>query len=289
MTQVATTMAAPGGRGGLLEVFKHRYLLRLLVRKELRVRYQGSVLGFAWSYVEPTVQFAVYFFLIGGILNLHDRIPNFPVHIFSGLVLVHFFRETFNAGTRSVVKNRALVRKIYLPREMFPVASLLVSAASLVPATVVLVIISLVGGWAPSPTIVGSALLGFAIMAVFGMAAALAFSAANVFFRDFQNLVSLISLFITWSVPMIYSYEMVATRFGSGAAVQEIYLANPLAVAVILFQRAFWSPTVQGEPGSGMPSHLWERGLIMLVVSAMLVVVAQWIFRRLQGRFAEEL
>ena len=61
------------------------------------------------------------------LFGLHRTVPNFAIHVFCGLIIVHFFTETFNAGTRSIVRNKALVQKMAMPREMFPVASMLVS------------------------------------------------------------------------------------------------------------------------------------------------------------------
>ena len=291
-TTVGGALAEPGGRGGLVEVFRHRYLLRLLVRKEVRVRYQGSLFGFAWSYVKPTIRFAVYFFVLGVILGLRKSVENFPVHIFAGMVLIHFFNETFSSATRSVVRNKALVRKIYLPREMFPVASLLVSAVNFVPPFIVLFIGAFVTGWAPSWAGVGTALLAVAIISVFAMAVGLLFSALNVFFRDFQNVVEVTSLLIFWSTPMIYPWSRVADNFG-GTWVETLYLANPLASAVMLFQRTWWIPTISENESAAAASelapHLVERGLVILAAVVVLLLVAQRVFSRLEPHFAEEL
>jgi ABC-type polysaccharide/polyol phosphate export permease len=291
-TVAGGALTEPGGRGGLLEVSRHRYLLRLLVRKEVRVRYQGSLFGFAWSYVKPTVRFCVYFFVLGVILGLRKDVPNFPIHIFAGMVLIHFFNETFSSATRSVVRNKALVRKIYLPREMFPVASLLVSAVNFVPPFTVLVIGAFVTGWSPSLTGLVTGLLALAIIAVFAMAVGLLFSALNVYFRDFQNVVEVTSLLIFWSTPMIYPWSRVADHFG-GTWVETIYLANPLASAVMLFQRTWWIPTISDDETAAaarnLAPNLVERGLVILAAVCLLLLAAQWVFSRLESRFAEEL
>src|SRR5689334_21786155 len=124
---VDAPLSPPSASTGLLEVFRRRYLLKLLVRREISARYQGSFLGLMWSYINPLSQFFLYWFVMGYILNLHKNVENFAVHIFAGLIVVHFFTETFAAGTRSIVRNKALVKKMAMPREMFPVASMLVS------------------------------------------------------------------------------------------------------------------------------------------------------------------
>ena len=283
-------LVAPGDNGGLHNVFRQRYLLRLLVRKELQARYQGSVLGLLWSYVLPLVRFLAYFLVIGFIFNMTRGMTNFAIHIFTGLVMVHYFTETFSSGTRSIVKNKGLVRKMSLPREMFPVAAMLVSAYHTIPQLVILVVGVVLTGWSPEPLDFAAGLLGFSIIAVFGMGLALIFSAANVFFKDFQNIVQTFTIFVTWSVPMIYPYDRIADLF-EGTWAEQAYLANPIANGVILFQQLFWVPTVgpDAEYPAVMPDHLFTRGLIVLAACLVLLAVAQWIFTRLEGKFAERL
>jgi ABC-2 type transport system permease protein len=280
----------PGGRGGLVDVFRRRYLLSLLVRKEIRVRYQGSVLGLFWSYVRPLLQFTMYFLVLGIILGLRKNVEDFPIHIFSGMVVVHFFNDTFNNGTRSVVRNKALIRKIKLPREMFPVASLLVSAYHAGPQLLILLVGSFISGWHPSAMGLVAFALGTAVISVFAMAIALTFSACNVFYRDFQNLVDTIGILIVWSVPMIYPFSRVidtAPRW-----FENIYLSNPLAISVLLYQRCFWVDSTsdpQATAASEMPDHLLARGLGMLAIVLVMLVISQAIFHRLEGRFAERI
>jgi ABC-2 type transport system permease protein len=279
----------PGAHGGLLDVFRRRYLLRLLVRKEIQGRYSGSFLGLFWSYVQPAVRFAMYFFVIGGILGLHDNVEVFGVHMFAGIVFVHFFTESFSAGTRSIIKNKALVRKMAMPREMFPVASMLVSAFHVVPGVVILTVACLVVGWTPDFVGLLAGLLGFVICAVLGTALALLFSAANVFFRDFGNVVNTLTIFVTFSVPMIYPYSMVEERFRSFA---DYYLLNPLAEVVLLVQRCFWVGTTEDPTTTieeHIPDHLFMIGFAHLAAAVVVLVIAQLVFTRLENKFAERL
>jgi ABC-2 type transport system permease protein len=283
-------LVAPGDQGGLHNVFRQRYLLKLLVRKELKARYQGSVLGLFWSYVQPAVRFAAYYVVIGYIFGLTRSMTNFPIHIFAGMVMVHYFTETFSSGTRSIVRNKGILQKLPLPREMFPVSSMLVSAYHTIPQVVILVGAVLLTGWDPGWYDLAAGLLGFGIIAVFGMALALIFSAANVFFRDFQNVVATFSIFVTWSVPMIYPYDRIADLFG-GTWLEQVYLANPIANGVMLFQQLFWVPTVppDAEYPAVVPDYLMTRGLIVFVVCLLILALAQMFFTRLEGKFAERL
>ena len=290
VTDVVSPLVAPGRGGGLLEVARRRYLLRLVVRRELRRRYQGSLLGLGWSYVRPAVNFCVYYFVVGIFLRMAKAVPAFPVYLFSGMVLVNFFTETLITATWSVIGNRALVQKVYLPREVFPTASMLVSLVQMVPALVILLVGALLAGWSPSALALGSAALGLAIVIVLALALGLLFSAVNVFFRDFGQVVDILALVIPWTTPMIYRWT--AVKMSASTLGLQIYLANPLAIAVSLFQRAFWWPTT-GRPfrpgDQRFPDHLTTRGLVALAAAIVLLAIGQTVFRRVQWRFAQEL
>ncbi|MSZ77247.1 MAG: ABC transporter, partial [Actinobacteria bacterium] len=202
-------LSPPSATTGLLGVFKNRYVLKLLVRREISARYQGSVLGLLWSYVNPLSQFFIYYFVIGTLFNLHKDVPNFAIHMFCGIIIVHFFNETFNAGTRSIVRNKSLVRKMALPREMFPVASMLVSGYHVLPQLVIMVIACALMGWTPTVAGMAALALGLLIIGTLGTAMALLFSAANVFFRDVSNVAAILTNFVRFGVPMIYPYTYV--------------------------------------------------------------------------------
>lgn len=299
MTTTADPAAAPElrdpcGGGGLRDVLRRRYLLRLLVRKEVKVRYLGSVLGMTWSYIQPLTRFAVYFVIIGIILGMNRAIPNFAVHIVAGMVMVHFFSETFSSTTRSVVRNKSLVRKVGLPREMFPVASLLVSTVNIVPAVVILFIVSTLTGWHITWHFLPSLLLGFAVVGSWGFSIGLLFSAFNVYYRDFTKVVQVITTMLPWTTPMIYAYDMVAERFANHQWALELYLANPVAEAVMLSQKALWVPTIDGTPDEGskvtqLAPHIYERGLASVAVALVFLWFSQKAFTRLESSFAEQL
>ncbi len=287
--EVSAPLAPPSAQNGLLGVVQRRYLLRLLVRREISARYQGSFLGLLWSYINPLSQFCIYFFVMGYILNLHKDVPNFGVHVFSALIVVHFFTETFNAGTRSIVRNKALVRKMAVPREMFPVASMLVSLYHVGPQLVILVVACVVTGWTPDPVGMLAAVLAVAIIMVLGTALALLFSAANVFFRDFSSAVNVLTNFVRFGVPMIYPYSLVSERFGSFA---QYYLWNPIADAVLLMQRAFWVGATENPTETErvhIPDHLFSYGLIALGASLVVLLVGQLVFTRLENKIPERL
>lgn len=278
----------PAGGNGLLEVRKHRYLLKLLVRRELQARYSGSVFGLAWSYVNPLSQLFIYWFVMGKIMGMDKGVPMFAIHIFVGLMAVHFFTETFNAGTRSIVRNKAFVQKMALPLEMFPVSSMLVSAFGMVPELVILLGICVWAGWTPDMVGIAGFFIGAGIMAAAGTGLALMFSVANVFFRDFGQLVGILVNYVRFGVPMMYPFTMVVDKFPNHL---EWYLANPLTEAVLLLQRAFWAGTAGEDVAliekTHFPDHLIERGLIALGVSLVILLIGQLVFSKFQNRIPE--
>lgn len=297
-------LVSPFDSAGLVEVFRRRYLLKLLVQKEVQSRYQGSLLGVLWSYVQPLVRFCMYFFVIGLVFGLHKSVPNFAIHMFAALAGVHFFTETFSSGTRSIVRNKAIVRKMPMPREMFPVASVIVSAVNSFPQLLILFVGAVAVGWRPEWQGIAAGLLGFAVLTVLGTALALLFSAMNVFFKDFQNIVATFQLFTHWIVPMIYPFAKLATSSLGHSYFYYLYMSNPLTVGVLLIQRCFWVPTIpacpsqytclpNGDPSQlgypDLPHHLFALGFLMLAISAVILVMCQRAFSRLEGKFAERL
>jgi ABC-2 type transport system permease protein len=287
--RVKAPLRPPWSEQGLLEVFRHRYILTLLVRREIAARYQGSVLGLLWSYVNPLTQFFIYYFVMGVLFGRAQRTEAFAIHVFCGLIIVHFFVETMNAGTRSIVRNKSLVQKMAVPREMFPVASMLVSLFHVVPQVVILLVATGIAGWRPDPAGLVFGVIGLLISMTLGTALALMFSAANVFLRDISNAVNVLSNFVRFGVPMMYPYTLVAQRFHGHTT---IYLLNPITEAVLAFQRCFWVGATSHPAQtatSDMPPHLFWLSIRALLICLGILAVAQSTFSRLERRIPERL
>lgn len=284
-------LVAPGHGAGLLDVLRYRYLLKLLVRKEMRVRYRGSVMGLLWSYVKPAVQFVVFYFAMGEFLKLNESVPNFAVYLFSGIVVINFYTEAFGNATRSVVGNAPLIKKIFLPRELFSVSSAWVAGIHFLPQLIILLIACVATGWRPGPAQILGGVLGFAIIAVLAVGLGLLFGAVNVLYRDFENIVDLLLMVVTWTSPVLYDWQRVADAVP--AWFLTIYQLNPVTAAVELFHWCFWYPTgsVRGFAGGPppLPPHLLWNGLAGLAIALVLLAVGQAVFRRIEGRFAQEL
>jgi ABC-2 type transport system permease protein len=280
----------PAGSTGLLEVFRRRYLLSLLVRREIKARYLGSRFGLLWSYINPLVRFLTFYFVFGIIAGRGATVENFAIHLFAGMVMVHLLTESYSAGMRSIISNKGLVQKMAMPKEMFPVASMLVSLYHTGPQLVILVGACVITGWNPDPVGFGAALLGFAIILVLATAMSLLFSALNVLFRDFGRLVQNITQVVPFSVPMMYPYDIVTERFGTGIW-HTLYMLNPVVEAVLLMQRGFWVTTTGADQATyeqtAFPHDLFERGWIVLGCSVAFLIFSQWAFNRLERRLPE--
>lgn len=277
----------PGRGRGILDVFRWRYLLRLLVRKGTATRYRNSVLGWTWSYVKPGIQYLVYFLVMGIILGMGGRTENFPLYLFAGIVIVNFFNEGFGNATNAIVDNRSLVQKIYLPRELFPIAAVIVGFIHFLPQVVILLVVCLFFGWVPSFAGIGAALLGILIVASMALGLGLFFAGINVRYRDAQNFVEVIRMVSTWASPVLYTWTLVAEHVRGWAL--HLYMVNPLTVAVELFHYAFWESTVSDAGHVGFPARFDLYLVASLVICAVTLVVGQFVFRRFERTFAQDL
>lgn len=271
-------------RGSVAATWEYRGLLRLLVRRELRARYKGSSLGFVWSLLKPIAQLLIYLVIVGQVMQLARGIPDFAIFVFSGLTIWTLFNEIVTGGTGSVVANSGLVKKVYFPREIFPLSSV---GAALVNFSIqfgVLVLGTAVTGAFPLHAGLGYAALALPLVIVFGLAVSLLLSALNVYYRDIQHLVEIVMLVLFWASPIVYSYAYV-NRLLEGGWLEELYLSNPVTIAVLSFQHGMWTAGAD-EP---FPDHMPMRVGIAGAVSILLLWLAQRVFARLEGNFAAEL
>ena len=288
----------PAKRLGLIEVVRRRYLLQLTVRREISSRYMGTKLGLAWSYINPSIRFATFYFVFGLVLGRGLNVPQFAIHLFAGMIVMNFWMDSFNSSTRSLLGNRSIIQKMNVPREMFPMASMLVSLYHTWPQSVILLGACLIAGWDPDALGFASGFLGLAIVVVFSTAMGIMFSVVGVLFRDFTRIVQTLTNMSQFAVPMMYPYALIADRFGTGT-IHDVYLWNPLAQGVLLFQRCFWWTTIGPEerklPGfdsrisDNFPPHFYSHAFITLGACVLLLVFAQWVFKRLEGRIPEML
>lgn len=277
----------PGRGRGLIDIFRRGYLLRLLVRKGTATRYRNSVLGWVWSYVKPASQFAIYYFVMGIILDLHGRVDNFAIYLFSGVVIVNLFNEAFGNATSAIVDNGSLVKKIYLPRELFPVAAIVVAFIHFLPQLAVLLVVCVLIGWVPTLTGLAALLAGVLIVISFALGLGLLFSGLNVRYRDAQNFVELIRMFSTWTSPVLYTASLVQAALANHEWLFFLYTCNPLTVAVELFHHAFWEGTVENQ--TSILPHFATSAAVAVVICVVILVIGQLVFRRFERTFAQDL
>jgi ABC-2 type transport system permease protein len=273
-----------GTARSLREILGQRELLGLLVRRELKARYKDSTLGFLWSLLRPLSILIVYYVAIGKFLGAERAIPDFAIYIFTGLTAWQLFQEIVSASTASIVGNAGLVRKVYLPREVFPLSTVGSGLFTFGMQMLILLAAVLVVGRVPTGSRLWYLPLSVAVVLVFATALGLALAAVNVYLRDVQYLVEICLTIVFWASPVVYSWRLVRDAIG-GSWLADLYLYNPVTLSVLGMQRALWVAGTD-EP---VPAGLAGRLILSLLVGAVLLWLSQRLFNRLEGNFAQEL
>ena len=286
------------------QVLSTRELLDLLIRRELKSRYKDSSLGFLWSLIRPLTMLLIYFVAIGQFLGAARGIPDFAIFVFSGLTLWGLYNEIITSGTQSILSNAGLIKKVYLPREIFPLAATGSALFNFVIQFGVLIVATLVLGQFPVSLRLLYIPAAIAIVLVYGVAFALLLSALNVYLRDIQYLVEVALLIFFWASPIVYSWSLVLNAGArSGLTwLSDVYLLNPMSTAILAFQKGIWKAgsesRVLGVTATGAPNVVgpqpWPpdldlRLLVVFLVGLVLLWVSQRVFSRLQGNFAQEI
>ncbi len=282
-------------RGGgtirfITEIWQNRDLLGLLIRREVKARYKNSSLGVVWSLFRPLVQLLIYYFAIGQILGAARFIPDFAIFVFIGLTVWSLFSEIVSGCTNALITNSGLVKKVYLPREIFPLSAVGGALFNFAVQLVVLLAAIAVLSTFPLDARLLLAPLALLMLVVFSVAIGLVLSAVNVYLRDTEHLVEIGLVIFFWLSPIVYSFTFVHNAL-NGSWLEQLYLANPITLAIIAMQKALWysGSAATGELQQAWPDNLELRLVLALLVSLVLLWIAQRIFARLQGNFAQEL
>jgi ABC-2 type transport system permease protein len=286
--------AAPSPLRRAREVWRYRELLGNLVRKELKVKYKNSALGFVWSLLNPALYLGVFYVVFQ--LVLKAGIPDFAIFLLAGLLPWNLFASSLGASCQSVVGNASLVGKVWFPREILPLAAVGAALVHFFLQLSVLLAALLVFRYAPDPAYVPVALVALVVLVVLSAALGIGLSALNVPLRDTSHLLELALLAWFWVTPIVYQYQALGDRLGNWA------LLNPMTPVVLSFQRAIYGERQVTAGGSSrlgttttaiLPdeSVLWyfRNVAILGVVSVLLLLGALWLFGKLEGDFAEEL
>ena len=284
----------------LRELIAHHEVLVNLVRKELKVKYTASVLGAVWSLLNPVMFLAVFSLVV---FVLDNIVPDFPVFLLSGLLAWNFLANALQAGSRSVIDNANLVKKMAFPREILPLAAVGVALFDFVLQSVVLLLYIAVyfiafsgpGFHVPELWLYP---LAIAVLLVFTTALTFWVAALNVRYRDVGHLLNLALLVWFWATPIVYQGWLVQRKLETiqilGLDAWTLYLLNPVAVIVLGFQRALYSivrPAGGGDPILPPMSLSILAGILLVVLAASVVLLflAWRSFFHRSGDFAEEL
>lgn len=269
-------------------IWAYRELLGRLVKREIKVRYKDSSLGLIWSLFRPLIQLLIYYFAIGQVLGAARSTPDFGIFVFIGLTFWMLYSEIISGATTSILGNSGLIKKVYLPREIFPlstVGSALVNFA--IQTGVLLLGVALLSHFRVSwELLYAPAAIVLVVLVSTGLGLMLA--AFNVYLRDVQHFVDIYIIVFFWLSPIVYPYTLVHSALGDGW-LQELYLANPISIAIIAAQKALWPAGSEPSAGQVWPDHLELRVGFAIILGLLLTWIGQRVFSRLQGNFAQEM
>jgi ABC-2 type transport system permease protein len=269
-------------------------LLTELVRKDLKVKYKNSALGFIWSMANPLLYLGV-FSLVFSVL-LPNGVPSFAVLFMAGFLVWNFFNLATLTATGSVVGNANLVRKVRFPRVVLPLSSVGFSGVHFLLQLLVFFVVLVPfypAAFGPQLWLLVPAL---AVAVTFTVAMSLLASALNVRYRDVEHLLEIALLAWFWLTPIVYPVTVIRDKVGGQGWLFDLYMANPITAVVVAMQRAIYVHpvvTVDGKlrqilPAEGYGFYLHWLGVAGVIALALLAV-GLWTFGRLQADFAEEL
>jgi homopolymeric O-antigen transport system permease protein len=279
----------------LRELWGYRELIRNLVLRDLMVRYKGSALGYLWTQFAPLLLMLVFWFVFSFFFQSAGAM--FPVFLIVGLLPWNFCNEAVAGGTRSVLDNANLIKKVFFPREVLPLVSVFSSLLNFVLSLPMLFLLMAVvqllypplGGRLNFSWTFAYLPVLLVIQTIFLAGVVLFTSTLAVFFRDFVHLIGILLQFWFFLTPVVYTLDNIKVQVGGVALATVIRWLNPMA-SLIDFYRGILYGNVVGPgqvPTPGLPAL--DSVLRVLITALLVLAVGYWFFQRRSGRFGEEI
>ena len=267
----------------LTELYDYRQMIFSLVKKDLRGRYKGSALGFLWTFLNPLLQLVVYSIVFSTIFR--NNIEKFYLYLFIGLLPWMFFSSSLTVGSVSVISSKDMVKKIYFPRVVLPIAYVTSSFVNMLLCFLVVFIVMIIGGIDPNSTFHWTALLYLPIVMIVEYVLALGFamlaSALTVYFRDLEHILGIITMAWMYATPILYDVSMIQNILvekGMGN-LMHLYMLNPMTPIIVAYHQILYY---------GQAPDL-STLLSAVVLGLFFLILGYLVFRKLQRGFAEEL
>lgn len=255
---------------------QNRALLRELVVTDFKLRYQGSVLGYAWSLLKPLFMFTILYVVFVKFLRIGGDIPHYPVYLLLGIVMWSFFSEMTGQSLGSIVGRGDLIRKIRIPRWIIVMSA---SVSALISLGLNLIVIGVFLVISQVDLTIKTPLIILSLIEVYSFALGVSFflAAAYVKFRDLSNIWDIITQAGFYLTPIIYPLSMITSEL-----FQKVLLLNPMAQAI---QDARYNVVTQMTI---TPSGVWGR-LIPLAIVVVVLIIGVWYFKKQSKFFAEDI
>ncbi|MBI4259818.1 MAG: ABC transporter permease [Actinobacteria bacterium] len=259
----------------LRELIRSREILFTFVERDLRVRYKQALLGAFWAVLQPLMLMVVFTIVFGRIARIGSEGIPYPIFAYSALVPWQFFASSVNLGTSSIIANWATIRKIYLPRETFPLAAVMSSGVDFLVSSVILLGMLLAYGMTPRVTWVAFPLLVLILLFLM-TAVTMAVSAVTAYFRDTRYGMPMLLQILMFASPIAYPMSEALRALPSGIRGLYPYL-NPLAPVMDGFRRVL----VHGE----WPD--WAPLGSAAGVGVVGLFLVYWWYKRIDRNFAD--
>lgn len=255
----------------LKEIYSYKEMIRNLVKKELRGRYQSSVLGFLWTFINPLCQIIIYTIVFSTIMR--SGMEQFYLYLTVGMIPWMFFSSSIQGGAMCIVSQQDLVKKIYFPREVLPVSYVTSCFVNMLFCFVIVFFMLGVSGKGMEPTtlLYLPAVMGVEYLLALGFA--MLVSAFTVYFRDLEHIMGVVLQAWIYLTPIMYPMEIIPGQMAF------IFKANPMTAVIGAYHTILYDKQV---PRLASLGGAFFTGIGLLAAGSI-------IFDRLQKGFAEEL